>query len=416
MKLTDKEYLILASFADAVHNDTLTGLTLRELLQQDGGESNADIEGVPTGRGLFELKLAAKWNAPDAVGYAFTNENDDKWIIFAYKPDALLENLKTLLSGENPLMQQAAQFVHANRGSADCYVTGFGLGGALAMYASGLVEGIQGVVFDAPGIGQLSEAQEPSQAGIRNFLAYNSLVSALGIHSEPVQFAGPAGSTSGDLLLGQADRQWYKTESGGGIITGDPGEAFELLSKLNILFEEGERVDEVSDVFLRAAGLQDSGASELIHAVLPLSERMELGSMREALADIAGHYDRHVQEIWSKWKKDMTGYARKQGHDELVAVFAEQSESAMLEASALLEELYRITEAFLIVLILYGQGESRLPVLLEELLGSLTEPMIARLERLSMQMTAELDGLMEMSLNSAFMWPELDFDFKEEGP
>lgn len=415
MKLTDKEYLMLASFADAVHNEALTGLTIREILKDsiEGGEADAVTEGIPADSRLLELKLAGRWSAPDAAGYAFTNENYDKWIIFAYRPDALLENLKTLLSGENPLLKQAAQFVRANRGSEACFVTGFGLGGALALYAAGFAEGIQGVVFDAPGIGQLPEAQGSGQKELRNILAYNSLISALGIHSEPLQFAGPAGSASGAQALGQADRHWYMADSGGSIITGDQGEAFALLSKLNILFEEGERVDEVSGVFLRAAGLQDSGASELIHAVLPLSERMDLNTIREALAEVAGHYDRQVQEIWRKWKANMTGYARKKGQDELAGIFAEQSESAMLEASALLEELYRITEAFLGVLILYGQGENRLPELLEELLSSLTVPMIARLERLSLHMTAELDGLMEMSLNSAFVWPELNFNFNE---
>lgn len=415
MKLTDKEYLILASFATAVHNEALTGLTIRDLLTDyiEDGEALAVSEGIPAGSRLLELKLTARWNMPNAAGYAFTNEYDDRWIIFAYKPDALLENLKALLSGENPLMEQAVQFVRLNRGSGACFVTGFGLGGALALYAGGSAGDTQGVVFDAPGVGHLltPEVSEPTE--IRNILAYNSLVSALGIHSGPLQFAVPAGGSAGEPLLGHADRHWYNTDSGGRIITGDPGDAFGLLSMLNILFEEGGRVDEVSAAFLQAAGLQDSGASELIHAVLPLSERMDLAGIREALAEITGQYDRSVQEIWQKWKTEMTGYARKQGQEELAATFADRSESSMLEASALLEELYRVTEAFLAVLILYGQEGSRLPDLLEELLDSLTEPMTARLERLSMQMTAELDGLMAMSLNAAFVWPELHFDFKE---
>ncbi|MCL6605669.1 MAG: hypothetical protein K6T94_22635 [Paenibacillus sp.] len=417
MKLTDKEYLILASFVDDVHNDAVqTGITIREMLMDciEGDEFFCVTEEIQAYSRLLELKLAALWSAPDAAGYAFTNENDDKWIIFVYKPDALLENLKTLLSGENTLMKQAAQFLLANCGNGACFVTGFGLGGALALYAAGLAEDIQGVVFDAPGIGQISEAQGSGQTDLCNILAYNSLVSALGIHSETFQFAVPAGGgTTGIPLLGQADRHCYKTDSNGGIITGDPGETFVLLSKLNILFEEGDSIEAVSGAFLRAADLQDSGASGLIHAMLSISERMNLSGIREALAEIGGHYDRHVQEIWRKWKKDMTGYARKQGQDELVATFAEQSESAMLEASALLEELYRISEAFLSVLVLYGQEESRLPDLLEELLSGLTEPMIARLERLSLQMTAELDGLMEMSLSAAFVWPELHFNFKK---
>lgn len=415
MKLNDKEYLRLASFVDTVPNDIQTGSTICGMLPGYGKdmETRSVTEEIPADSRLLDLKLAARWSAPEAAGYAFTNENDDRWIIFAYKPDDLLQNLKTLLSGENPLMKQAAQFLRANRGSGACFVTGFGLGGTLALYAAGFAEDVYGVVFDAPGIGQLSEAQGTSQTQIRNILAHNSMISALGNHSERLQFAGSSDVTASGPQLGHADCHWYRTDSSGDIITGNSGEAFGLLSKLNILFEEGSRIDEVSAAFLRVAGLQDSGADELFHAVLPLSERVELGGIREALAQITAQYDHHVQAICRKWKSDMAGHARKLGQDELGAAFAEQSESAMQEASALLEELYRITEAFLCVLILYGHDESRMPDLLEELLSSLTEPMTSRLEWLSLQMIAELDVLMEMSLNAAFVWPDLHFNFKE---
>ncbi|UQZ35418.1 hypothetical protein C2I18_18960 [Paenibacillus sp. PK3_47] len=415
MKLTDKEYLVLASLADTDQGVVQTGSTIRGMLQDcsGAGEPHSLTQEIPADSLLLELKLAARWIAPDAAGYAFTNENDDRWIIFAYKPDALQEHLKTLLSGENPLMKQAAQFLRANHGSRDCFVTGFGLGGALALYAAGFAEDIQGVVFDAPGIGQLPEAQGSGQSRITNILAYNSLISTLGSHSEKLQFAGPAGGDTAVELLSQADRHRYVTGAGGSIVTGEPGEAFGLLSKLSILFEEGGRIDEVAAVFLRAAGLEDSGASELIHAVLPLSERIEPSGIRDALAEITAQYDRHAGTVWRKWKTEMTGQARKLGQEELSAVFAEKSEAAMLSASALLEELYRITEAFLCVLILYGPEESRLADQLDELLDSLTGPMTDRLEQLSRQMASELDGLMELSLSTAFVWPEMHFDIKD---
>lgn len=88
----------------------------------------------------------------------------------------------------------------------------------------------------------------------------------------------------------------------------------------------------------------------------------------------------------------------------------------MREASALLEEMYRVTEAFLVVLILFGPDHSRVADRLDELLETVAGGMTARLKLLSRQMPNELEALMDISMSKMFVWPDLQFTFKEEGP
>ncbi|NGM82829.1 hypothetical protein G5B47_10430 [Paenibacillus sp. 7124] len=414
MKLTDREYLTLASITLPVDDDGKMGMTVRELLGHSAAEAEA---GTQADRRLHDLVLTDRWIAQDATGYAFNNEHDDRWFIFSYTPEASLKELKALLSGESSLLGRAAEFLRAGRGSGACFVTGFGLGGALALYAAAYCGDAGGVVFDAPGIAHLLDAQQANSPGIRNIAADHSVISPLGSHGETVEFAKPLGEPDGEAArLGQAGPHMYETDAAGRIILGEPDDTFGLLSKLNVLLEDGPVVDDVSGAFIRAAGLQDTGAKDLIHALLPLSERTGAKGIRDALLDIAAKYDDHVERIWLEWKQDMTERAEKLGPGALSVAFEIRSEAAMREASAVLEEMYRVTEAFLVVLILFGPDHSRVANRLDELLETVAGGMTARLELLSRQMPNELEALMDISMSKMFVWPDLQFTFKEEGP
>lgn len=75
MKLTDREYLTLASITLPVHDDGKTEMTVCELLGHSAAEAEA---GTPADRRLYDLKLTSRWNVPDAAGYAFkTNTTID---------------------------------------------------------------------------------------------------------------------------------------------------------------------------------------------------------------------------------------------------------------------------------------------------------------------------------------------------
>lgn len=56
--------------------------------------------------------------------------------------------------------EEASRFLLKNKGEKDCQVTGYSMGGALALYAAAVNEGIGGVVFDAPGIVNILTAEQ----------------------------------------------------------------------------------------------------------------------------------------------------------------------------------------------------------------------------------------------------------------
>ncbi|WP_310551562.1 hypothetical protein [Paenibacillus glufosinatiresistens] len=411
MELTDKEYLTLAFMEPSVLREGTAGMTVRDLL---GGEP-AEAGAAAGSGGMYGLKLADRWIAPEAEGYAFRNENDDRWLIFLYTAEFSLNALKGLLSGENALLKQSVEFRNTAGGSGRLAVTGFGLGGALALFAAGSSGGAAaGVVFDAPGVSHLLPEEGALLSGIRNIAAPGSAGTALGTHGETLEFAlpeGGAGRKAGPeaALLGQPDQSAYRTDDAGRVLTGRPDETYALLAHLGVLLEEGPAVRAVAEAFIRAAGLANSGARELVHALVPLTERADLQGIREALLEIAAGYDREVQQIWTAWKRDLSEDARKLGPTELSELFESRSEAAMREASERLEDLIRVTEAFLVVLVLLEPEHGRLADRLEDLVETVTGGMTARLKLLSRQMPEELAGLMEQSMSRMFVWPDLQF-------
>ncbi|MFP4978396.1 hypothetical protein ACE6ED_23515 [Paenibacillus sp. CN-4] len=427
MELTDKEYLMLASVVGGnIAEDAGKG-TLQDLISQSAVSSehgtgtgtqasmHDDMEELLNSGRLGGLVLTERLMLPEVRGYAFRDEKEDNVIIFTYTGESWLGGLQSILGGEGNLVREAAAFLGRSRGEGACSVTGIGLGGSLALFAAAHTDGIMGVVFDAPGVANLLEPEQTGHLLIKNYLAYNSLVSAIGWHTEKVFFAKLPDGMGSELIFDTAGPQHYRFDAEGRIVIGEKGEAYDLFSKLNVLMEDenSRMMQEVSGAFAAAAG-EEADLGDWIYTMFALIEQLETDQISEALTDIAGRYDRLIDELWDRWRTEMNASARKLGIDELGDVFSARIEATMLEGAGILEQIFYYSESYLSILILCSPESDKLADRLEEELNRLTDALTGRLERLAGQMTDYLEPLIELQRKSRFQMPQLQFQFAEE--
>lgn len=379
MKLTEQQYITMASVVEAA----------------DG------------------LELTDKLAFAGATAYAYKDENDDRLIIFTYKGEDWLADLQSLLSGHSSMPEEASRFVVKNKGEGSCQVTGYSMAGALALYAAAVHEGIHGVVFDAPGIGNILNAEHSlRKPQVKNILAYNSLVSALGKHNEDIVFA-KSGLEGTEFMIPDSLWQRYTFDSEGKVITGEKGNAYALLSRINTLTEEHTPIfDAVLSGFGDTLGITERASDHLGYVIFTLIDQLDVGKVRGALIEIAHKYDRMLDEQFSAWRTEMNHIPESFLFDDIHAKFEQISEAAMQEAAVAAEELNEITQAVLSILLICSPLGDQLMEHIEEWLDQLTDALMERMEKLSNQMTAHLDKVVETYMNQMFKFPELKLDFE----
>ncbi|WHY20941.1 DUF2974 domain-containing protein [Paenibacillus sp. G2S3] len=378
MKLTEQQYITLASVVEAAD-----GLELTDSLAFAG-----------------------------AAAYAYKNEHDDRLIIFTYKGNDWLADLQSLLSGQSSMPEEASRFLLKNKGERDCLVTGYSMGGALALYAASVNEGISGVVFDAPGIANILSAEQNGKLQVKNIVAYNSLVSALGKHNEEIVFA-KSGIEETEFLIPDSLWQRYTFDSKGNVITGEKGNAYALLSKINILTEEHTPVfDAVMSGFGDTVGLTERASDHLGYVIFTLIDQLDVGKVRGALIEIAHKYERMLDAKFSEWRTEMNNIPEAFLFDDIRAKFEQLSEATMLEAAETAEELNEITQAVLSILLICSPVGDKLLDHVEEWLDKLTNALMERMEKLTNQMTLHLDKVVETNMNQMFKFPELKLEFE----
>ena len=378
MKLTEQQYIKLATVVGAVD-----GLELMDSLAFAG-----------------------------AAAYAYKNEYDDRLIIFTYKGEDWLADLQSLLSGHSSMPEEAARFLLKNKGEGKCQVTGYSLAGALALYASSVNEGVSGVVFDAPGIANILTMEQSGEIQVRNIVAYNSLVSALGKHHEDIVFA-KSGIEETEFLIPDTLWQRYTFDSEGNVITGDKGNAYVLLSKINTLTEDHTPVfDAVLSGFGDTVGLTERASEHLGYVIFTLIDQLDVGKVRGALIEIAHKYERMLDEKFSVWRTEMNNIPEDFLFDDIRAKFEQLSEVAMQEAADTADEFNECTQAVLSILLICSPEGDKMMEHLEEWLDKFTNALMDRMEKLANQMTAHLDKVVETYMNQMFKIPELKLDFE----
>lgn len=378
MKLTEQQYITLASVVEAAD-----GLELTDSLAFAGAEA-----------------------------YAYKNEHDDRLIIFTYKGKDWLADLQSLLSGQSSMPEDASRFLLKNKGEGNCQVTGYSIGGALALYAAAVNEGIGGVVFDAPGVANILPVEQSGKPQVKNIVAYNSLVSALGKHNEEIVFA-KSGIEETEFLIPDSLWQRYTFDSEGNVITGEKGNAYALLSRINMLTEEHTPVfDAVMSGFGDTVGLTERASDHLGYVIFTLIDQLEVGKVRSALNEIAYKYERMLDAKFSEWRTEMNNIPEAFLFDDIRAKFEQLSEATLLEAAETAEEVNEITQAVLSILLICSPVGDKLLDHVEEWLDKLTNALMERMEKLSNQMTLHLDKVVETNMNQMFKFPELKLEFK----
>ena len=131
------------------------------------------------------------------AGYAFEDSKGDT--IFAitgteglaaegilYGNDLMSEdwinNVYWGIADSSKQYEPTVEFVEENLGSGNNYITGHSQGGANVIYACGEIQGLTGMVFDAPGISQLLspvQRKNVEESGLVNYVNINDIVGAL---------------------------------------------------------------------------------------------------------------------------------------------------------------------------------------------------------------------------------------------
>jgi len=203
---------------------------------------------------LHELPIVVseKWEDVQVFTLNVGAEND-RLTIFGFVGDAMTEGLRNVCGGHGRMHAEAVRFLRAHDGNERHMVTGHGIGGALALYAASHA-GCGGTVFDAPGIGHLPGFIRRELPAVVNYLAYDSLLSAVGDHPETVRFARLHQKQKAGVFADPWTDK-YAFDDRGMVVEGERGSLHEWFSQLNQLDEQDAAVvEEVVTVFAKAVG------------------------------------------------------------------------------------------------------------------------------------------------------------------
>jgi hypothetical protein len=250
--LTEKQYLMLSQlayldFADATNfGEQYQGKTLGEiaikLLAPDsttgqqrvfdgrGGLTNSDFHSLlesvaygdpvannPEEPGIHPIEYSGNNSElRNLVLTGFENKNTSTgFVAYAYKDIGSEETLFAFRGSESApaegsglidwfdniigygvvdhsyQFEDVKDFVNMYKSSGQIYVTGHSKGGANAAYACAEIDGVTGVAFDAPGIGQTLDsiqATRLSESGLINCIAQGDIVGPVLFHPEATKF------------------------------------------------------------------------------------------------------------------------------------------------------------------------------------------------------------------------------------
>jgi hypothetical protein len=177
---TDQIFDVLEEIA-ADKNDNFSKLRLAAVENNNEGKDPQNDKGFKA--------MAFTEDGSNDTYFAFTGSEgasgkgmrDEDWI----------NDFSMFINQDLGQLKEAEAFVNNNKvEGGTIYVTGHSLGGANAMYAAANIDGVTGVVFDAPGVGQfLTEEQKSRIKELRNSVGANDPLGSVGEHSEAQFFA-----------------------------------------------------------------------------------------------------------------------------------------------------------------------------------------------------------------------------------
>lgn len=331
MKLTDKEYLELIQF---------TEIATPGEPRLDGFENMGDID-------YIEL---------DKMGiHAYKNEYDDRLIIFTYKGmiDNEVNDWLSLFAGGFEKFEDVRLFIQQNKGSSRCRVTGHAIGGAYASYAAATIEGICGIVFDAPGIGQFLTDEQKQNLQVRNYVSSSMLIATLGEHCEQMIFSGKPTINNQEQTASTLIEK-YNFDLDGNMIPGQMGELFQLTTRMNVVTADMKKYSRVIHAFAQEIGLEQESMDFGPVILLELMSRLDVYKLKNAFDRLEKSFDRTASDLYASWSKSIHEISHIEDIDHRDEQIMALTEDLFQEINLLGDTLYQSVEDFLSVFIIYS--------------------------------------------------------------
>lgn len=371
MELTDKEYLELIQLTElATPDESITGC-LKNVEAMD----------------YMEL---------DKMGiYAYKNEYDDRLIIFTYKGmiDNEVNDWVSLFAGGFEKFEDVRTFIQQNKGSSQCTVTGHAIGGAYASYAAATFEGMCGIVFDAPGIGQFLTDEQKQNLQVKNYVSSSMMIAALGEHCEKVIFAGKADNNQGQTASALIEK--YNFDLDGNMIPGQMGELFQLADRINALTADMKKYSQVMHAFALETGLEHEFEDFGPVILLELMSRLDVFKLKNALHRLEKSFDRMTDELVASWSKSIDESSRIEDIDQRDEQIMALTEDLYEQINLLGDTLYQTVEDLLSIFVIYSSEIASQIGHMEEQMDHFINEIDRRMGKRVTEITDHLDQLME---------------------
>lgn len=372
---------------------------------------------------LGQLELLERCTLNEVEAFLFENRemasaeqastNDAfRVITFSYNAENQMMGLSYLFDEKASIHHQLTDFIEKNSGESMCYVNGYAVGGSFALYTAAKAEGLTGVVFDAPGVGQLLSDEEKQKLQVKNVFAFNSLVSAIGEHPEQIIFAQKGSGKEDDLLAEGSWRERFSFDKNGNITIGEQGEAYLLFSKLNKVMEGDSSVlEDVLQAFADTVGMEDFISEHVSLAFLMILERLEENHLRRAMFDVEKAFEQRVQEQVSACRKGLADLTKMDASiEDVQSEMVHLVEKTMIETGELAGEFYQCVEAVLSCFVVYSIDKNTTEEM-DHVLERFIEGLDEKMNKLPDQLSLEIEKDMEEYLDSLLRFPEFKLDF-----
>lgn len=400
MRLVDREFWMLVLLAEqkqsidgedssSVKSPSSTSISIS--VNEENG-SHLHIE--PSDK-VSQLELLDHTRIGKLEIDVYGNQALQKCFVFSYKDSSWEAGLQQLFHLEDSLASEAIRFVERHKGDHSGFVTGYGVGGAYALYVAAATGGMAGVLFDAPGIGKYLHDDQKQQLQVKNYLSSENLFAAIGEHPEEIYFVNPV-DTGEDYDSPSEDRPAsYAFDSEGNVQVGEQSAAFSFISRMNKLSDvDSELMTEVAYAFAEVAGPRESITDDPAYILLEWLSQVDTGMVGKALRQVEKSFKRRADELYFAWRKEASERYEQAEETDIVEQLNASTEQTMLQLGDLVEHIYDGTEAILSVIVLYysdqdeliaevEQGLEDFALRLEQLLNDVSQQMLDYSEQMS---------------------------------
>lgn len=303
-------------------------------------------------------------------------EHKDIVLIFTYKHDEWMQGFAKLFGDLEDITGQLLSLVEPYIVESKTTVSGYGIGGVYAVYASAKMN-LSGVVFDAPGQSRALAESEFENVNCRNIIAYGSLVPAFGHHPEPLIFAEQAKDMEGKDI--------YAFDSEGSVLAAhiQSSPFFRLMNGVNNLIDNpNEILNEMLRDMAIHAGMEEHSDQDIVSLYYVLNY-MELEQAGQLLPVLLKRIDYHWDHIYQEYREACQQLFEAGVNAQFEQQLATLSIEAIEKGASYAETLYSSIEGILSILFIQKLSELKDGEEIESTLPSLALQLSERVDQLS---------------------------------